>query len=332
MNLDEFLAEVRLIVDDPVDALNNPDQKFTEANLISLLNRTIQSLCRIQIQRDQGFHNFPLVVKSADAKQVLQNVFQWRLPTWVAGLADVRNKVGGDDATQPTFSPFMWTTQVPLSDQIQKKQKWMDCGWRWDGNRTFQMWGVTPAPTLVLQVAKLPARVFKATLDVAGASTSSLYLPLALTLGQEDLVEGAYINADVQITSQVSGITRMGQSRRCIYSDGNADSGGGVRRNKLTFDEAYPLTPAIGDVVQSLIPYGEEHARLLLLKVAWSCFEQLANIPAQKAIAASLAAETEAFSNYVTPRDTAQAESWHRPFLRRRQSDQDRSTSRGYFS
>jgi len=332
MNIAEFLTEVRLIVDDPIDAVNNPQNKFTTTALLSYLQRHAQALCRTQFQRDQGFHNFPLILKSAEAKQVVRNVYQWALPPWVVGVSAVRMKNGTDDAvTEPTFSPFLWTNQVVLSDPLQKKAKNSDYGWKWDGNRTLQLWGESFAPTLYLEVTKLPARLFTATIDQIGASTSKFYLPVALTLGLEDRVEGGYINAEIQVATSVT-ISKVGLVRRVVYSNANVDSGAGVRKSELTLESALPAALAVGDTIETLIPYGEEHSRLLLLKTAWSCFEQLANIPAQKAIAADLGDEMAKFLDYITPRDTAQVESWHRPNLRRHTPDHDRALSRNYFT
>jgi hypothetical protein len=332
MNVGEFLTEVRGILDDKIDAVNNPAQKFSNTLLLSYLQRHVQALCRIQAQRDQGYHNFPLIVKAIDSRNVIQNVFQWSLPQWVVNVAQCRLMVGVTDNTnQPTLSPYKWTTPIVISDPVQKKMKWADFGWKWEGNRTLQLWGYDSAPTLYLEVVKLPARLFQATIDQTGAATDRFYLPAALTLGTEDQEEGAYINAEVQVTSS-STISKVGQRRRVVYSNADVDSGGGVRKTELTLETPFSVALGVGDTVQSVIPYGEEHSRLLLLKAAWSCAEQIGNVALQKTLGPSMAEETKNFMDYVTPRDTAVAESWHRPFLTKRRNEGDRAVDRSYFT
>jgi hypothetical protein len=322
---------MRTILDDPIDATNNPQNKFTNAALVSFLQRHVQALCRTQFQRDQGFHNFPLVLKAAESKTVIRGVFQWALPPWVVGISRVRLKLGADDAViEPTFSPFRWSSPLTPSDQLPKKTKNVDAGWKWDGNRTFQLWGYDYAQSIFLEVTKLPSRMFTATIDQIGAGVNRIYLPTALTLGTEDQVEGAYINAEVQITSSAT-ISKVGQVRRCIYSNANVDSGAAVRKTEMYLESDLPVAVAVGDTIETMIPYGEEHTRLLLLKTAWSCFEQLANIPAQKAIASDLGDEMAKFLDYVTPRDTAQVEAWHRPSFRARTDNHDRALNRSNF-
>jgi hypothetical protein len=332
VNVTEFLAEIRTILDDPVDAVNNPQNKFTDAAIISYLSRHCQGLCRTQFQRDQGFHNFMLILKLAEAKNPIRNVFQWALPPWVVGISRVRLKLGSDDPViEPTFSPHLWTSPLTLSDPLERKPKNSDLGWKWDGNRGFQLWGYSFAQTIALEVCKLPARLLTGTVDQLRVELDRAYLPAALTLGQEDRVEGAYINAELQVTGSVT-ISKIGQVRRVVYSNANVDSGGGTRKSDLYLESTLPAALEVGDTIETVIPYGEEHARLLLLKTAWSCFEQLANIPAQKAIAADLADEMAKFLDYVTPRDMAQADSWHRPAFYQRTHDHDRSTARSNFT
>lgn len=336
MNLTDFIIQVRYVLDDPSDAVNNPQQTYSDQMLVSIASQHVQSLARIQAQRDQGFHNFMLAVKNADAKQIVSGCMQWSLPPWIMNISNLRViTTGTSDATQtPTFSPYKWASALSLGDSMPKKSKHGDYGWDWDGNRTLRLWNFSTVADLLLDVAKLPPRLFKATLDQDAADEGELYLPSSLTLGTEDLIEGGYINSEVQVTSlsdTSANVESIGVTRRCIYSKSaqivstNDDDN---RRTILDFEEDFPMMLQEGDGIESVIPFGEEHMRLLVLKTAWSCFEKTANIPAMKAIQPEMAEELKAFVEYVTPRDTFSPGMWHDPTLTRASVDQDRSPLR----
>lgn len=319
MNVSEFLLDMRRILDDPADA---PVKKFSDADLIAYTDLQLKSLARIQTQRDQGYHNCPLVLRGSEARQVIRDVWQWTLPVWVSNIVSVREMILDEETTrQQTFTPHMWADPASLGAPLEKKSKRYDTGWNFDGNRTFQMWGWGGSYGIFLHVAKAPARLFKAVLDEnapePGTDTErpSIFLPATLVYGVEDANEGAYVNADVQVSGLATPTTNgesFGAYRRCIYSKAGQIVSGS-RRTQLYFETPWPETLLAGDTVESLIPIQDEHVRVLQLKVAWSCFERLANLPAQKAIAASLADEMRMFSEHVTPRDTVLSESWHEP-------------------
>lgn len=307
MNLSEAIAEVRTVVDDPlVDALGVATRpKFADAMIAQALERQLQHLSRIQNTTDAGFNNFTIVLSSADAFQLLQGLWQWALPPWVASISQVWFlNAGGllSPTTQPTFSPYLWTTPPATSgDPFPKARKAQQFGWRWEGNRTFRVWGQAAAPNMLLQVAKTPARLFRATLDQDPTAKNTLYLPATLELGTFDLDEGGYINAEVQVT-QAASLENVGLRRRCVYSaNQNIDE---ARATIMYLEQNFSAQLESGDKIESVIPLGEEHCRLLVLLVAQSCFELTANLPAQKAIVSELSMQLTDFKKYVTPRDT----------------------------
>lgn len=320
MNLDQFIADMRRILNDPDDPVNNPGMKYSDATLVAHADRHLQSLSRIQVQRDQGYGNTPIVLYAANARQVVNGVWLWTLPHWVANIVTLRELLT-PPTSETNLTPYMWSVSASIGPPIERKSKRIDYGWKWDGNRTIQMWGMGSAPNLYLEVAKAPARLFKVTLDQDSPAPGqqgvkqSVIMPQAWTRGVEDIMEGAYINAEVQVTTladATANVELYGVTRRCIYSKAGQLIDG-TRRTTLFFEEDWEGGPSVGDTIQSVIPIADEHIRVLQLRVAWSCFEQLANLPAQKAIQPALVEETKNFIEHITPRDTFQAESWHEP-------------------
>jgi hypothetical protein len=307
VNLTDTITEIRTTLDDPLIDRNGAtlSVKFTDAMLVTALQTKLRSLSRIQVSRDVGYHNFTMVLNSADAVQIMQSVWQWPLPSWVANLVNVWIlNLGGplNPTTQPTFSPYLWPTPPMMNaDPFPRARRNYPYGWRFDGNRTFRVWNQATAPNMLLQVAKIPARLFRATLDQDPSSKTTLYLPQALSLGTQDKEEGAYINAEVEVTSGAT-TENIGLRRRCVYSASvNLDE---TLTTSIALETAFAQQLEQGDTIETAIPLGEDHSRLLtLLAVQW-CFEQTANLPGQKAIADELRQELMDFKAYVSPRDT----------------------------
>lgn len=293
-----------MLLDDIADATENPTPKWSDNEIATQAWRQLQEMSRIQVQRDEGFHNFMLCLKGSNATNVVTGVFQWALPPWIMAICDVRLRALQSD--EENFSPYTFAAPLIFWDVVPKKRKNFEYGWRWDGNRTLQLWGYGAAPDLALWVAKAPARFFRGVLDKTGNGKRTIYLPSTLTIGTEALEEGAYVNAEVQVVAveddTSSSWQNVGIQRRVIYSAA-ANEIDATRQTILTFDEEMPQDLLIGDTIESALPLGEEHCRLLMLKTAWVCFEKTNNIPGQKSIQGELAAQAQAFSDFVTPRD-----------------------------
>lgn len=304
MNLDDAIYRVRNVIDDDGDTTNNPDQKWSDAEIVDHLSQQQLYLTRIQVERGRNFHNFTMGLQSSLGRQLYQNVWQYRLPTWCSSIASVYLGSDGTSAGEVTSSPYIWTSGTPIQilAKIPKLRNGITQGYTWDGVRTLRLWGFSTAPRLFLDVAKLPAPLFKASLPApASASSSAIYLPDTLTLGRVAQEEGAYINGEVQMSTTTT-IANSGVVQRCVYSQYNKDVSG-TRKHELTFDTPWPGTPVQNDIVQSVLSFGDEHARALILLAANACFEKKPAIPAQKAIQQELSMQLQSFVAFATRKD-----------------------------
>ena len=332
MNVTDFLAHMRLVLDDPGPPAKAMSQ-WSDNTIVFHATNHIQSLSRQQAQRDQGFHNFTLILKGTAAVQSLSNVWQWSLPPWVVSISEVRRAVGGIPATgTSTYSPYMWTAPKPqMGDPIPRYIKTGTAGWSFEGNRAFRVWGESQAPDVVMQVAKLPAPLVRAVLDIDAVSETNFRLPAALAVGVEDLAEGAFINAEFQAVSVgtlASNVEVLGEQRRCIYSKAGqiiSSSSDDLRRTEIYLENALPKSYAAGDTIETILPIADEHLRLAMLLVARSCYAQIGNVPAQTAIAEELKEQQLLFTNYITPRETAEAGAWRESWYTDTRVDQDKS-------
>ncbi len=311
MIVTDFISKVRLVLDDVADTTTNPVPTYTDAEIVDHGQEQMRQLARVQAQQGKGFYNFTMAVRSKTSgpiivTQVMNSVFQYTLPPWVMQIAGVWQI---NDTQQTSFSPYLWTNnELPLAGMvIPRWNRQMSTGYSFDDRRNLRLYGFSNPISLLLNVAKLPPRWFKATLDFPGAASGmSLYLPTGgLALGTEDIDEGAYINADIQITSSAT-IDKVGATRRCIYSKAST-SVAGVRRHELLFANGsnWPTPyPAAGDVVETVLPIAEEHTRLPILLTANACFEKKGNLIGQKAIAPEIQAQTAAFREFASQQDS----------------------------
>ncbi len=306
MNVDDFLFNVRLVLKDPADATNNPDQKWSDAEILEHGSRMQQSLTRIQIEKGRDFSNFALALQAASAQQLYDTSWQWRLPTWVSSVSSVFRLNDGTSATEVTFSPYLWSKSLPLSaaGRIEKIRQGVAQGYRWDGIRTLRVWGFSSAPKLCLEVATTPAPLFKATIGAqpsVAAGLNEMYLPVTGLVGREGLEEGCYVNAQIHVSSATD-LENVGIVQRCVYSKANIllDS---ARRQKLTFDGVFHSALAQNDVVQSVIPFSDEHTRALVLLTANQCLMKEGAVPIMKALAPELSRELAAFAQYAGRKD-----------------------------
>lgn len=300
MLTDDLVSEVRDLLDDPNSI------HYTDAEIVRHADRQLQTLARIQIERDVGYHNFELHLQTTDAVKLYERVWEYRLPTWVVNVTRVW-EITSPESGETTYSPYLWTTQATFGHEVSKVDKAQGggrAGWYFAGNNAIQLRGVAAEIAMRVQVAKLPAPLFKATIATAHADADKLYLPTTLALGTERLEEGDYINADVVVTGlNTATDDYRGARRRCIYSTPNADDGG-TRRHELSLDATYSAALEVGDVVQAQVPLPEEYTRLLVLMVARACFSKRGNREAIGSIYPELREQRGAFEMRVAPRDT----------------------------
>lgn len=294
-----FLDEMRDILDDANKA------KFPDATVMRIGDRQLRDMFRTLVQGNKEFSNFTMSVNATAAAEVLDNVFEYRLPTWIMHVAKVSLR-SADPTTEATFSPYRWTgasnakigTEIPKFVDNDRRPRWT-----WEGNHTLRLHNYTSAQSLVLNVVVRPSPLVTFAIDRVHQSTSKLYLPAQLTLGTVDLEEGAFVNAEFKVTSTVSGSSAaIGAVRRCVYSTPNSQSQG-ARLHELTFDAGFGAVLAQGDTVESLIPLPDEHTYFLVLKTAQAAFIRKPNITALQSISASLLRAERDFHAYATSRD-----------------------------
>lgn len=301
MNTTLFLAECG-------DLLDNDAQKtrFPDAMLIRTANRQLRGLFRTLVQSNKEYSNFLLGAFKANAVEVVDNVFEYKLPTWVTHVVKVWQRQN-DPAVATTFSPYLWTgaASVQPGAEIQKfVGNSFEQYWSWEGNHTLRLNKQTQPLDLLIEVAARPAPMFKGVISTLHASTSKLYLPAALTYGEVELEEGSFINSEIECTGTVVNTsTNLGLVRRCIYSNA-ATINAGARLHELSFDTPWASGLAIGDTVESIVPLPDEHCRLLVLKVAQAAFGRKPNVDAMRIISGEMADEMGKFMAYAsTPRD-----------------------------
>lgn len=307
MNVDDFLFNVRLVLKDPGDSVNNPDEKWTDSEILEHGSRVQQALTRLQIEKGRDFSNFPYCLQAAAATQLYDTSWQWRLPSWISSVSSVFRLNDGTSSAETTFSPFLWGKALPLQAQgrVEKIRQGVAQGYRWDGVRTLRVWGFSSAPKLALEVATTPAPLFKMTVSATPGAANELYLPVqpagANFIGREGMEEGCYVNAQVMVTSATDP-ANFGAVRRCIYSQSNIALSG-ARRQKLTFDESFTSALVQNDVVQSMLPFSDEHCKAVVLLTAEACLMKEGAVPILKALQPQLSRELAAFAQFAGRKD-----------------------------
>lgn len=300
MNVTQFVTAVQ-------DVLDDAGSKYPVASIVRHGDQQMRGLFRTLVTANKQYSNFTMHLQQSEGRQILQNVWEYRLPTWVTAVVAVHRRPIIVDAGEITFSPYRWTVTTPpmLQNEIPKSTHDIRPRWTWEGMHTLRIWNESTAPELTLQVAKLPARMFKARLTTASADTTSVYLPTQLEYGEFETEEGAYINSEVMVSSTADGAsTNYGLVRRCVYSD-PTNIVSLSRLHTLYFDAALDSTFAAEDRIETLIPLPDEHVRYLVLKTAQACFQKKASMEGLKAIAGELQEEGAKFLTYATPpRDT----------------------------
>lgn len=301
MILSRFLSECG-------DTLDDERVKYPADQLVRTLDRQLLGAFRDLVQGNKNYSNFTMSIPASAAVQVLDNVWEFRLPTWIMHVVLVSRR-DGSPTIEPTTSPYTWTgaANVRIGATIERYvPDNFRPHWRWDGNHTLRLvnFGEVPQEGLVIQVVVRPPPMVQFTLDVKNASASKLTLPVDMLLGEIDSEEGAFINCEFQVTATNSETsTNLGLVRRGVYSSGVVTSGGDAR-TEITFDAAWTSALSIGDVVDSVLPIPSEHCRLLVLRTVMACYQKKPNVKGMALIQAELNFETQKFEHYAAWRDT----------------------------
>lgn len=306
MNTTAFLAEVADVLDDP------NARTYRAEEIVRHGDRQLRGLYRTLVEANKQFSNYTMAIQKEVALEPMDNVFDYRLPSWVQAVVAVWLRTGSP-AVESTFNMYAWTAGgaqrgllIPKGGQDGRPQ------WKWQGSNTLRLTGYGEAQELVLEVVVRPAHMFKGKIATVNPSASKLYLP-APVYGTVELEEGAYINSDWQVTATgVTSATQLGDVRRCVYSNA-ATIVTGVRHHELTMDSAFTTALAQDDTIETVLPLPDEHTRLLVLLTARACMQKKASMKGLEATMSETAVESQRFAQYATPpRDTQGPTEWKR--------------------
>lgn len=324
MIVDTFVAEVRGVLNDSTDPAKNASPTYSDADIVLRGTLQFQQLTRVQIEKTRGFHNLTIVPPKAAARQLYQECWQWTLPTWISSVVRVGERMASS-SQESTISPYTWVAAALPVTVTKWLSKWRPdgrLGYTWDGTRTLRVYGYSQAPDIVLDVAKLPAPLIKATIANANAAANRVWIPDTPTLGRVDIEEAIFANAELQVTTAAAA-ANYGAVRRVVYSS-STDVSAGPRRNLLYIENDFPAALSQNDVVQSVCPLGDEHSRVAILLTAHAMFTREGNLVGHKAIAEELRMQLAEFSRFADKKDYDGSEFW-RP---RTPNDSTRVTDR----
>jgi len=295
------------------DRLDDPSgTKYTSDEIVRHLDEQSRVMFRKQTQATKEWHNVTLLIQMEDARQLFQDVWEWRLPTWIDRISKVFER-NGQGASETTYSPYLWTGNdgVRLGAEIPKTDPMRRDGWTWEGQHTLRLWRRTTAKELLILACKVPPPLIKFKVAHAYADGSGAYLPATTDtanwlLGQTLLEEGIYGNGELQVTGTASpAATHFGDVRRVIYSQPDAIDGG-TRYQALRFESNFTNTLAVGDTLESMLVVPDAHANLLVLLTVNALFVKKNNTDGQKSLVADLAREWTDFISFATmTRDTS---------------------------
>lgn len=309
-NVTRFTAEVADVLDDPTL------QQYTQEEIARHGDRQLRSLHRTMVDGNKEWSNFTIALQKEAALEPLDNVFDYRLPVWVEAVRRVYTRLN-DPASQSTFSPYRWTTGgARIGDEIQKScvpfnQRGGRSGrWWWEGSNTLRLYEFADPQELLVDVVVRPPAMFKGKIATAHADTDKFYLPTP-SVGTVDIEEGAYINAEWQITETANAnAVHFGMIRRCVYSNASAIFAA-ARVHEIALDVALPNVIAADDVVETILPFPDQHMRVLVLGTARACMQKKAKLKGLEATIGEYQTELQKFTTYAaTPRDTRGPTRW----------------------
>lgn len=290
MILSRAIAKVREIIDDPVG------EKWSDAFVASQLHEQLMALFRKATEIDERYHNLAMTIAASTASQQASNVWEYKLPTWVSKVIEVRRAQSGG-VTTPRRNV------IPKITRVERGQ-----GWEFSQLYGFRLVDFATAIDLDLLVTKRPAQLTRGTLpDQTGMSTTQLRLDAdtsaeALLYPHETETSG-YANAIIEITG-TNNVSRQpgGQRRRVLSSTHLQVLGSASLHTVVTLDRTWTVQPAAGDTYELHVELPEEHLRLLHLMVARACFEREGNTDEIRAQQQETYELQEAYVNHIRPR------------------------------
>lgn len=291
MNVTSWLAAVRRYFDD------DAKRKFTDQDLITNGDLEARSIFRTFTRSSEDWHNCIVFLDPTNAVQLGQNIFQWRLPTWVQRISAVyrRESVAIKFPGDPYRTP---NTGAKLLEKVEKSDDIRRRGWDWDGNHSLTWWGETSAPYVALKVAKIPHRMFRAVIATTDTGAAAQLILPPNIVGELELEGGAYVNAEVEIVAAAS--RQLGEVRRCIWSSPNEVLVASTVF-RLFFDAAFPFVLAPNDVVETRLPVPQDFALLHVLRTVQATLPKKPNMELLRVIAPRLQEEEKKLIEYATP-------------------------------
>lgn len=270
MNLTDWLAGMRTILDDPSSAVAL--QAHTDKELVEVGHQQLLSIVKRMAEVDERWHNHEFVLLATAARQVAFNVWEYTIPPWVMTITDMREE--GISGVTGSLGPRIWPIQSKSQGGI---------GYDFQSGNSLRLYGKSTALDLRLQVTKRPARPTRGTLPAQTTMTSS-----QLRLDEDPAVTAdfphekqtdAYAGSFVEITG-INDATAQpgGQLRRCLASSHlQLLAGPDTLHTILTLEFAWTTIPETGDTYEMHWELPEQHIRLHQLMTARAMWQRQGN-------------------------------------------------------
>ncbi|MCP3960852.1 MAG: hypothetical protein GY719_23655 [bacterium] len=279
------------------DLIKQVAKDLPDAELCRLSDLVIASLVRRQIEVNQGYHNCEINIAKEEFNQTSGDEWDVQMPSWTMRIVDVKGRTpGGDPALQ---SPWESEQHDNRGSRLRRSvQGDFNSGWQHIGD-LLRLRRTSGPEDLALRIAKRPARMFKATVDVRQDESVSFLLPVSLDIGSPEIERGAYIGSRI-MCSQSAGES-MGEYLICTASVPFSSGPGSDTRTRIYMANGNSADLEVGDVIESMVPIDSAN-RLVVLMVARSVFERDGNTKGIRAIGDDLEREKELYMEFITPR------------------------------
>lgn len=292
---------------------------WSDAELLRHISQQVRGLSRRQMGIDEQYHNCDFHLVAARFAQVDRDVWEYQIPRHIERISNVWERqplasgVTDDEAPAKTVDGSgNVVVQTRISMPIVKSQDGIAAGWKFESIHSLRVIGYVTAPPMLAQTGKIPARLSKGTIQVAGSNTKRFYLrdyATALTEpdnGEQELTDDAYRNAIFEFTGADDSVTPLsGVVRRCVASRLAYVSG--LRRVEITLDRALPRNVAVGDIYDMHMEVPDSSTRLVALLAARAALSKKHNTDGIGAITRELMEQQKAFDDHVAPRMTGGA-------------------------
>lgn len=293
MNVTELLQRVR-------DYAPEVGGDLTDELVVRILDKTILSLTRLMVQRNEGYFNTEILVHASDFVNTQQDVWDYRHPTWITNIVECRRATFTGGGLKTMFPAERGVLDFREDVLAVAEHTHRQGGWEWFNENTLRLRDTSQALDLVVRVAKKPAPLFKGVIATKHSILSKLYMPTTLALGVEELEQGRYLDTQVEITS--SSGKALGQRRSVTADNPHAQSSGSTRLHELRLDRTLAEAPVVGDTIESIMEIDETHSELVVLKAAKALFQRRNNTKGLRSIRDDLAEQMGMFISTVTPR------------------------------